>query len=261
VAEAALSEAFLGRGHIIFDAEAPDGLARIQAHAAGLAARHLALPEPGDVTAFLDTVHLHVTPAALNDLRLAVFDGLNAEPWFRAAYFAQARNTLAALVGNELAMQLRVNLSVQLPEDDSSLLPVHSDIWNGDSPYEVVVWMPLVDCARTKSMYLLDPASNRRAEKRFAELGSSSEDLFQAIEPDVTFLDVRFGQVLLFSPTLMHGNRINREATTRWSMNCRFKNLFSPYADKRLGEFFEPITIRAATQVGAQYTLPATRDS
>ena len=29
-------------------------------------------------------------------------------------------------------------------------------------------------------------------------------------------------------------------------MNCRFKAVFTPYADKQLGEFFEPITLRAA---------------
>ena len=48
-----------------------------------------------------------------------------------------------------------------------------------------------------------------------------------------------YGKVLLFSQNLMHGNRINQEPETRWSMNCRFKSLFSPYAEKRLGEFFE----------------------
>ncbi len=47
-------------------------------------------------------------------------------------------------------MQLRVNLSIQMPEDESSLLPVHADTWSGDSPYEVVVWLPLVDCYDTK---------------------------------------------------------------------------------------------------------------
>ena len=36
-------------------------------------------------------------------------------------------------------------------------------------------------------------------------------------------------------------------------MNVRFKSALSPYADKRLGEFFEPITIRAATTVGMNY--------
>ena len=54
----------------------------------------------------------------------------------------------------------------------------------------------------------------------------------------------------------MHGNRMNRESETRWSMNCRFKSLLSPYAGKRLGEFFEPITIRAATRLGMAYEFP-----
>ena len=52
-------------------------------------------------------------------------------------------------------------------------------------------------------------------------------------------------------------NRVNRESTTRWSFNCRFKGLFTPYADKKLGEFFEPITMRAATRLGLSYRLPS----
>ena len=70
------------------------------------------------------------------------------------------------------------------------------------------------------------------------------------------WLEIPYGNVLLFSQNLMHGNRINQEPETRWSMNCRFKSLFSPYAEKRLGEFFEPITIRPATRLGMTYRLP-----
>ena len=54
-------------------------------------------------------------------------------------------------------MQQRVNLSIQMPGDTSSLLPVHADTWSGDSPYEVVAWLPLVHCYGTKAMYLLPP--------------------------------------------------------------------------------------------------------
>ena len=64
------------------------------------------------------------------------------------------------------------------------------------------------------------------------------------------------GQALLFAQTLMHGNRINQENESRWSMNCRFKSVFSPYADKKLGEFFEPITLRPATRLAMSYDLP-----
>ena len=39
-------------------------------------------------------------------------------------------------------------------------------------------------------------------------------------------------------------------------MNCRFKGIYTPYADKKLGEFFEPVTLRAASQIGMNYKMP-----
>ena len=87
-----------------------------------------------------------------------------------------------------------------------------------------------------------------------------TDELFEAIQPDVVWLDVPYGRALLFSQNLMHGNVVNAEAETRWSMNCRFKSLFSPYAGKRLGEFFEPITIRAATRLAMSHRMPGDFD-
>ena len=51
-------------------------------------------------------------------------------------------------------------------------------------------------------------------------------------------------------------SRPNDEKETRWSMNCRFKSVFSPYGDKKIGEFFGPITLRAASELGVKYNLP-----
>jgi sporadic carbohydrate cluster 2OG-Fe(II) oxygenase len=161
------------------------------------------------------------------------------------------------LVGNELAMQLRVNLSIQFPDDDSSLLPVHADTWSGDSPYEVVVWLPIVSCYGTKAMYLLPPSKAAELNEDFTNrAGKSSEDLYHAIKNEVNWLEVKYGEVLVFDQALPHGNRVNKETETRWSMNCRFKGVFTPYGDKKLGEFFDPITLRAATKTGMSYKLP-----
>ena len=255
--EQALQERFLADGHVIVDADADDALSRIRNHVAALAAKHLGTEPPDDAGAWLDGIHDRVDAGALNDLRLTVIDGMNAEAWLRPAYFGLARSALGAIAGNELAMQRRINLSIQLPADDSSLLPVHADVWSGDSPFEVVLWVPLVDCHDTKSMFLLPPARDRRAQAEMAAFkGRSAEDLYEVIEPDLLWLDVPYGKVVLFSQTLMHGNRVNQERETRWSMNCRFKSVFSPYADKKLGEFFEPVTLRAASRMGLDYDLP-----
>ncbi len=255
--EAAANDAFLDRGHLIVPVEDAQGHQRLRGQVAALAAAHLDLAPPQDPGAFLDGIHARVDAAGLNDLRLAVINGVNALPWARETYYRLARGALERLVGNELAMQRRLNLSIQLPGDDSSLLPVHADVWNGDSPFEVVVWLPLVDCRDTKSMFLLPPPANAEVAARLGDFdGLGAEHLFADIEPHLVWIEIPFGHVLLFTQNLMHGNRVNREGATRWSLNCRFKSLFSPYADKRLGEFFEPITVRAATRLGMGYRLP-----
>lgn len=252
-----LGERFLAEGYVAIDAEDRDALERIRRHVSGLAASHIGGEPPEDAGAFLNSVHDRVDAGEINAIRLAAIEGMNAEPWLRPAYFALARSALSAIVGNELAMQRHINISIQLPGDDSSLLPVHADVWSGDSPFEVVLWVPMVDCHDTKSMFLLPPGPNREFQPKMAEFrGKSAEDIYRVIEPDLLWLDVPYGKVVVFSQTLMHGNRVNEEKETRWSMNCRFKSVFSPYADKKLGEFFEPITLRAASRIGIDYDLP-----
>ncbi|MEB3826897.1 sporadic carbohydrate cluster 2OG-Fe(II) oxygenase [Phormidium sp. CCY1219] len=212
---------------------------------------------PDEPEILLNTIHERVSIADLNTFRLKIIRGINRIENFRSMYFRVARPYIETLVGNELAMQLRVNLSIQLPGDDSSLLPVHADTWSGDSPFEVVAWLPLVDCYGSKAMYLLPPEPTAQLHQTFGQqAGNSSEELYQAIAHQVKWLKVNYGEVLIFNQALPHGNRVNTETETRWSMNCRFKGAFTPYGDKKIGEFFEPITLRAASQAGMRYHLP-----
>ncbi len=256
-AEAALNERYLEAGHVIMAVSDPAALDRLRQEIAALAAAHLGLAPPDDPDAFMNDVHHFLEAAALNDLKLAVIGAVNRLDWARRTYYELARVGLESLVGNELAMQRRLNLSIQLPADESALLPVHADVWDGDSAFEMNAWLPLVDCHDTKSMFLLPPEAERRHEADFARFdGKSTEALFKAVEADLVWLEVPYGTVLLFNQNLMHGNVANREQQSRWSMNCRFKSLFTPYAGKRLGEFFEPITIRAASRVGMAYEMP-----
>jgi sporadic carbohydrate cluster 2OG-Fe(II) oxygenase len=179
----------------------------------------------------------------LNDIRLSAIKRVNANPCARKWYYSLAKTALNTIVGNELAMQRNINLSIQLPGDDSSLLPVHADSLQGDSPYEVVLWVPLVDCYGTKSMFF--------SKKQPDIAGKTLEQIYEECDP--YFVDCKYGEALIFSQNWLHGNRVNETNETRWSLNCRFKSLFSPYADKKLGEFFEPIELRPATKMGLRY--------
>jgi sporadic carbohydrate cluster 2OG-Fe(II) oxygenase len=156
-------------------------------------------------------------------------------------------------------MQNRVNLSIQFPDDDSSLLPIHADSFGGETPFQVVEWLPLVDCYKTKTMFILPRSKSEKSYDNFTRYqGKGMDSLHQDTEKDLVWLDVPYGTVLVFSPNFLHGGAINREPETRWSMNCRLTGLFTPYrgAEKKLGSYYLPITTRPVTRIGLAYKEP-----
>jgi sporadic carbohydrate cluster 2OG-Fe(II) oxygenase len=255
-----LSREYIESGYLVRSVADIGAYNRIREAVSSTTAQILGLTNNVDPNVLLDLIHNYVNPKELNAFRLEIINSLKQNPNIRNDYFQVAKPFLEALVGNELAMQRQLNLSIQLPGDDSSLLALHADTWSGDSAYEVVVWLPLVDCFRTKAMYILPPEHAREFElKSNTDLGSpgvNSESLFELIKDKVIWIEINREQVLIFDQTLPHGNRVNDETETRWSLNCRFKSVFTPYGDKKIGEFFQPITLRAASRRGMDYSLP-----
>jgi len=202
-------------------------------------------------------IHKDINASNLNQFRLQIINDINKSKDLRELYYKISKELLDIIIGNELSMQLRINLSIQLPNDNSSLLPIHSDVWSGDSPFEAVVWLPLVNCLKTKSMYILPPSKYNKIRKIFLEKSSfSSEKIFKRIRKDLKWIKIKYGEVMIFNQCLPHGNTLNKEDETRWSLNCRFKSVFSPYRDKKIGEFFEPVTLKTVSELAINYNLP-----
>ena len=258
-AEDGLSQEFLTKGYVIREVADRAALDAIRDGFVTFAAKHLGIDKPKDPAAFLDRIHDILPVEKLNDLRLGAYRALNAESWFRPTYFQLGRPYVQDLVGNELAMQNRINLSIQMPSDRSSLLDIHADVFSGETPYQVVQWVPLVDVAETKSMFFLDKGKSDEIVARFKDFSDGGmTGLFEAVRNDLTWLTVGYGQVVIFSPNCLHGNVLNDTNTTRWSLNCRFTGLFTPYvsAEKSLGSFYLPITPRPVTRIGMAFRLP-----
>jgi sporadic carbohydrate cluster 2OG-Fe(II) oxygenase len=81
-------------------------------------------------------------------------------------------------------------------------------------------------------------------------------EIFSKLKSEIKFLKINKGQILIFSQNCPHGNIVNKTKETRVSFNCRFKSLFSPYHEKSFIEYFEPIKIKPATQLGLDYEEP-----
>lgn len=244
---------FLDKGYIISKVENKSSLKYISS----LITKSVNQQIKENVFLDLNTIHKKISIEELNNFRLAIINKINKDKFLRYHYFNIAREALYILAGNELMMQKNINLSIQFPNDNSSLLPIHSDVWSGDSPYEINLWIPLVNCYNTKSMYILEQKDYQSFKKDMERKNySSSEDIFKLVKNKIKWLTVNYGQFLIFNQGLPHGNVINIEKETRWSMNCRFKSFFSPYGDKKIGEFFLPITTRAMSEIGMNFEYP-----
>lgn len=195
--------------------------------------------------------------STLNKRRISCINTLNSNPLSRDKYYSLCKGSLKDLLGPDLCMQKKLNMSMQLPKDVSSLLAIHADTWSGDSPFEVVVWLPFSSVFASASMYII-PAYNydEFLRRLFNREGLSSSDIFILVEDLVEFIKCPEGSYLLFNQCLPHGNIENSESITRVSLNCRFKSLFSPFGTKSLGEFFTVINKSPLTQFALDYTLP-----
>tara|TARA_Y100000590_G_scaffold53688_1_gene56113 strand:+ start:5303 stop:6079 length:777 start_codon:yes stop_codon:yes gene_type:complete len=250
-----LNKKFLKSGYLIEKVENKKALKYINNLIKNKLCNLLKLKNPKKFS--INNIHNIIKQSDLNLIRVKLINYLNNDKKFREQYFEIAKNILFSIVGNELAMQNNVNLSIQIPNDESSLLPLHSDTWSGDSPFEIVVWLPLVDCYKTKSMFILKQKQNEKFRKFFSNKNLNfSSQLHKKFKKDLIFLKINYGEFLLFNQNLPHGNVINITKETRLSLNCRFKGLFTPYAQKKLGSFFSPLIVRPASKIGLNYKFP-----
>lgn len=209
---------------------------------------------------FFTNLHKFISLSELNNFRVKIIKSINNDDSFRENYYLVAKELLDELVGNELAMQNKLNLSFQMPNDKNSQLPMHSDIYAGESPFEVVIWIPLMDVkANNQSMYITSPKHNKQINKEVTTTKTKTlNQLYEKYKSKFKFLKINFGEVLIFTPILQHGNVVNTTNDTRISLNCRFKSLLSPYdvfskTHRNIPHFYRPLQIKAMTKIGFNF--------
>tara|TARA_B110000483_G_scaffold243255_1_gene332110 strand:+ start:554 stop:1351 length:798 start_codon:yes stop_codon:yes gene_type:complete len=255
--EKKISKEFLNNGYIVKKSKNLKALHKIRELLIIQLKKDLKIKNKVNNENLLNNIHKYINLKDLNKIRLNLIDKVSSTTKFKKLYYDASKEYIDILLGNELVMQKSLGLSIQLPKDDSSILPIHSDVWSGVSPFDIVVWIPLVDCYKTKTMFILPPKQNQMFLKDFGKMNKlNSKQIFNKVKSQLKWINIKFGEIMIFNQHLPHGNTVNIEKETRWSLNCRFKNIFSPYTDKKVGEFFEPITLRACSKLALKYNLP-----
>ena len=86
-----------------------------------------------------------------NQFRLDAIKNKNKIKNIKRKLFETLKDDLLNLFGEDIVIQKYLNLAIQRPNDQERT-PMHSDA-PSHSLYEVVVWLPLVDCKKTMGMY------------------------------------------------------------------------------------------------------------
>ena len=214
--------------------------------------------EKKSIEFLLNNFHKFIKTKDLNKIRFNAYNKINTKK-FSEIYYHIAKKYLDGLVGNELSMQKKINLSIQIPKDKDSLLDLHSDIYAGESPFQVVVWIPLVNAYETISMYITEPKFNKVMNNLLLRSNKyTSKNMYSRNKKKFKFINVNYGEILIFSPLMLHGNTVNKTKETRFSLNCRFKSLLSPYdvlvkSHRNIPNFYRPLNIKPMTKIGFNY--------
>jgi len=195
----------------------------------------------------------------LNEKRMETFRKLNSVSNWELKYSALGLEYLEQLLGPDILIQRKLNLSVQLPYDRTSMLGIHADTLSGQSPFEIVMWTAFTDVFETNGMFYFDRETSKKMYSEMPKFETEGlEYLRKKYWKHVKFLKMKSGQIALFTGTIFHGNVINKTNKPRVSINCRYKNLFSPQGqtqaiDRGGSIFYKKLKDSTVTRIGHEY--------
>lgn len=245
-----VSDSFLKNGYVVCSSENKDGLDLILEAIGDHLKNMIAIP----ATSAFSFCDLHkIEVSNINQIRLNLFNQLNRIEWVRPTFYSCIKTALDSIVGNELVMQNRINLSIMMPGDASSNIPLHADTHAGESGFQVVAWMPLTDVVDRNGVFILPDQTEDHVQAywKAIERGGSAA-AFDELSSDLIMPEVKVGEILIFDSSLIHGSIPNPSPKTRFSLNTRFKSSMAPdgFGEKSLGPYFSLTNLKPATQRG-----------
>lgn len=192
---------------------------------------------------FFDNFH-HLSTKNNNEFRMSLMKRINKKYYGSKMGYKIFSDIIEKILGKDIVTQKNINLVIQRPGDDSQTT-VHRDS-PPNSLYEIVVWVPLTKTYKTKNMYILDKKQTSKIYKIIGKSVKKNKNFDETMEKYFKFafrnaksFDLNFGEAIVFWAPLVHCVETNKETTTRWSFNFRYKNTFTPYGTKGFIDYFK----------------------
>ena len=243
------------KGYAVIEADEPLHLENLRKEIFSITKEVFQLPDAEPEAGF-NNFHKNLKAMSLgelNKLKIDLIQRITLSCNTSELVFKAFERSITMILGPDILAQKGCNLVLQPPLDPNPS-ELHRDT-PANSPYELVVWVPLVKAYATKTMYILTADDTKKAFD-FLEKSPMEWDEFERKSKTLSKVaNVDFGKALIFNASLLHGSEINSENETRVSLNIRYKNLFSPSGFKNQLHFFKPIKISDFTRIGGEVEM------
>tara|TARA_B100001123_G_C15243609_1_gene1000014 strand:+ start:420 stop:1154 length:735 start_codon:yes stop_codon:yes gene_type:complete len=136
------------------------------------------------------------------------------------------------LCGKELFIQRRAHTIINVPGKKHSRQWTHYEMISGISPFTYVLWAPLHDIDDDGGAYFIDQKTSSKIMKKGEKMGLvNGPDVYDmmAIQKPPR---IKFGEVIVFNPFVLHGNVPFSSKFARIACNVRFQSYNKPLLQK-----------------------------
>jgi sporadic carbohydrate cluster 2OG-Fe(II) oxygenase len=139
---------------------------------------------------------------------------------------------IETLCGKELFIQRRAHIIFNVPDKDLLRIWSHYEMMSGISPFTYVLWAPLHDLEDDGGAYLIDQKYSLEVMKKEEADGLVNGPTVLNMMEKQKPAHLKFGQVVVFNPFVLHGNVSFNSEFTRIACNVRFQSYHKPLLQK-----------------------------
>jgi sporadic carbohydrate cluster 2OG-Fe(II) oxygenase len=136
------------------------------------------------------------------------------------------------LCGKELFIQRRAHIIFNVPGKEHVRIWNHYEMISGISPFSYVLWAPLHDLEDDGGAYLIDQKYSLEVMKKEEADGLVNGPTVLNMMEKQKPAHLKFGQVVVFNPFVLHGNVQFNSKFARIACNVRFQSYHKPLLQK-----------------------------
>ena len=168
-----MNEKLFKNGWDIYEADKLDSLIELRKKIYEKTKKTFSISEKNEEIGFnnFHKILSNLDETTLNEKKVSLINEISKDENLVNLIYESLKSKITNLLGKDLLVQKTINVVIQKPGDQNPTIP-HRDA-PPNSFYEIVLWIPLVDCKDTKSMYLID---SEKTKKNLEALEKKPED-------------------------------------------------------------------------------------